>query len=166
MTLTFVCSNHATPAKYDSLAQSVEHLTFNQRVRGSSPRWITSECARGGIGRRARLRIWSPRGMSSSLFGRTNPLRKKVAPIVGAFLLQKRVIPTRDYPFSLLLCKVLFPVAFFVPMRFVKDNLCFAMGQCHSTSQPSAFAPIFLCSLQSMCKHSPVSNIKKATCGC
>ena len=29
------------PCQHDSLAQSVEHLTFNQRVRGSSPRWIT-----------------------------------------------------------------------------------------------------------------------------
>ena len=25
----------------DSLAQTVEHLTFNQGVRGSNPRWIT-----------------------------------------------------------------------------------------------------------------------------
>ncbi len=29
------------PMKLDSLAQSVEHLTFNQGVRGSNPRWIT-----------------------------------------------------------------------------------------------------------------------------
>ncbi len=27
----------------DSLAQSVEHLTFNQGVRGSNPRWVTKE---------------------------------------------------------------------------------------------------------------------------
>ena len=26
---------------YDSLAQLAEHLTFNQGVRGSNPRWIT-----------------------------------------------------------------------------------------------------------------------------
>jgi hypothetical protein len=26
---------------YDPLAQLVEHLTFNQGVRGSNPRWIT-----------------------------------------------------------------------------------------------------------------------------
>ena len=26
---------------YESLAQSVEHLTFNQGVRGSNPRWFT-----------------------------------------------------------------------------------------------------------------------------
>ena len=26
---------------YDPLAQSVEHLTFNQGVRGSNPRWLT-----------------------------------------------------------------------------------------------------------------------------
>ena len=28
-------------AACDPLAQSVEHLTFNQGVRGSNPRWIT-----------------------------------------------------------------------------------------------------------------------------
>ena len=27
--------------KYDSLAQLVEHLTFNPVVRGSNPRWVT-----------------------------------------------------------------------------------------------------------------------------
>ena len=26
----------------ESLAQSVEHLTFNQGVRGSNPRWFTN----------------------------------------------------------------------------------------------------------------------------
>ncbi len=43
-----VGSNPATPAKkiytvYDPLAQSVEHLTFNQGVRSSNLRWITTE---------------------------------------------------------------------------------------------------------------------------
>ena len=38
----FVGSNPATPAKFDSLAQSVEHVTFNHGVRGSNPRWITT----------------------------------------------------------------------------------------------------------------------------
>ncbi len=28
-------------AKYDSLAQLAEHLTFNQGVPGSNPGWIT-----------------------------------------------------------------------------------------------------------------------------
>ncbi len=28
---------------YDPLAQMAEHLTFNQGVRGSIPRWVTSE---------------------------------------------------------------------------------------------------------------------------
>ena len=37
-----VGSNPATPARFDPLAQSVEHLTFNQGVRGSSPRWVTT----------------------------------------------------------------------------------------------------------------------------
>ena len=30
-------------SKYDPLAQSVEHLTFNQGVRSSNLRWITSK---------------------------------------------------------------------------------------------------------------------------
>ena len=42
--------------KKEPLAQSVEHLTFNQRVAGSIPAWLTI-CGCGGIGRRARLRI-------------------------------------------------------------------------------------------------------------
>ena len=28
---------------YDSLAQLAEHLTFNQGVRGSNPRWFTNK---------------------------------------------------------------------------------------------------------------------------
>ena len=46
------------PSHYhDPLAQSVEHLTFNQGVPRSSRGWITT-CGSGGIGRRTRLRIW------------------------------------------------------------------------------------------------------------
>ena len=41
MILAFVGSNPATPARYDSLAQPVEHRTFNAMVRGSNPRWVT-----------------------------------------------------------------------------------------------------------------------------
>ena len=48
LTAAFVGSNPAGPAKvvflidvYDSLAQLAEHLTFNQGVRGSTPRWVT-----------------------------------------------------------------------------------------------------------------------------
>src|SRR5947199_1365323 len=54
-------SNHIY---YVPLAQLVEHLTFNQRVEGSSPSWLTivfclaKYCGCGGIGRRNRLRIW------------------------------------------------------------------------------------------------------------
>ena len=33
-------SNPSTPAISEPLAQSVEHLTFNQRVEGSSPSWL------------------------------------------------------------------------------------------------------------------------------
>ena len=38
----FVSSNLATPAKRDPLAQSAEHLTFNQGVRSSNLRWVTN----------------------------------------------------------------------------------------------------------------------------
>ena len=34
-------SNPGTPAISEPLAQLVEHLTFNQRVEGSSPSWLT-----------------------------------------------------------------------------------------------------------------------------
>ncbi len=42
-TLTPSCSgsNPDTPANCEPLAQSVEHLTFNQGVTGSSPVWLT-----------------------------------------------------------------------------------------------------------------------------
>ena len=43
LTLTFVGSNPAIPAKYDPLAQSVEQLPFKQWVRGSNPRRVTKE---------------------------------------------------------------------------------------------------------------------------
>ena len=37
-------SNPASPVYlYGPLAQVVEHLTFNQVVRGSSPRWLTKK---------------------------------------------------------------------------------------------------------------------------
>ena len=53
-TLTPLCagSNPATPAKYDPLAQSVEHLTFNQGVPSSNLGWITNKSdERGHLGR-------------------------------------------------------------------------------------------------------------------
>ena len=56
----------------DPLAQSVEHLTFNQGVPSSSLGWITiflSGC--GGIGRRTRLRIWRLRRAGSTPVIRT-----------------------------------------------------------------------------------------------
>jgi hypothetical protein len=42
-TLTPSCagSNPASPAIDEPLAQLVEHLTFNQRVEGSNPSWLT-----------------------------------------------------------------------------------------------------------------------------
>ena len=61
---------------YGRVAQVVEHLTFNQVVRGSNPRTLThlvpwssvglKKCGCGGTGRRARLRIQSLRGAGSS----------------------------------------------------------------------------------------------------
>ena len=35
-------SHYPPHTKYDSLAQSVEHLTFNQGVRSSNLRWVTN----------------------------------------------------------------------------------------------------------------------------
>src|SRR5690606_41960294 len=47
LTPSFVGSNPASPAifiivSFEPLAQLVEHLTFNQRVEGSSPSWLIS----------------------------------------------------------------------------------------------------------------------------
>ena len=39
LTPAFVGPNPTSPVKYGVLAQSVEHLTFNQVVRGSNPRY-------------------------------------------------------------------------------------------------------------------------------
>ncbi len=44
--LAFVGSNPATPARNDSLAQQVEHRTFNAMVRSSNLRWVTRKRAR------------------------------------------------------------------------------------------------------------------------
>ena len=41
LTLAFVGSNPAIPAKHDPLAQSAEQLPFKQWVRGSNPRRVT-----------------------------------------------------------------------------------------------------------------------------
>ena len=43
LTLAFVGSNPAIPAKSDPLAQAVEQLPFKQWVRGSSPRRVTKK---------------------------------------------------------------------------------------------------------------------------
>ena len=44
-----VGSNPATPASLDPLAQSVEHLTFNQGVPGSNPGRVTNPYYRAGV---------------------------------------------------------------------------------------------------------------------
>ena len=82
LTPAFAGSNPASPVSYGVLAQSVEHLTFNQVVRGSNPRCLSGQayvlvffcticimtsnafdvfiisciCGYGGIGRRAGFR--------------------------------------------------------------------------------------------------------------
>jgi hypothetical protein len=43
LTPSFVGSNPSTPAILGPLAQTVEHLTFNQGVAGSSPAWLTKK---------------------------------------------------------------------------------------------------------------------------
>ena len=40
LTAAFAGSNPASPVLYGALAQLVEHLTFNQVVRGSNPRCL------------------------------------------------------------------------------------------------------------------------------
>jgi hypothetical protein len=56
LTATCVGSNPASPAIFkkthynnEPLAQLVEHLTFNQRVEGSSPSWLTIYTHRAGV---------------------------------------------------------------------------------------------------------------------
>ena len=43
LTPAFVGPNPTSPVKYGVLAQSVEHLTFNQVVRGSNPRCLITK---------------------------------------------------------------------------------------------------------------------------
>ena len=59
LTLTCASSNLAEAAifKFASLAQSVEHLTFNQRVWSSNLQRDTMLCLSGEIGRRTGLKI-------------------------------------------------------------------------------------------------------------
>ena len=45
LTPAFAGSNPASPVLYGALAQLVEHLTFNQVVRGSNPRTLIVEQA-------------------------------------------------------------------------------------------------------------------------
>ena len=63
------------PSQLDPLAQLAEHLTFNQGVRGSNPRWVTIPgCVsrgRGGMADAPDLGSGALRRMSSSLFART-----------------------------------------------------------------------------------------------
>ena len=42
LTLALAGSTPAAPAMFDPLAQLAEHLTFNQGVRSSNLRWVTS----------------------------------------------------------------------------------------------------------------------------
>ena len=45
LTPAFVGSNPTSPVYYGRVAQVVEHLTFNQVVRGSNPRTLMKETA-------------------------------------------------------------------------------------------------------------------------
>ena len=45
LTLSFRWFDPSHPSQYDSVAQAVEHLTFNQRVPGSIPGRVTTESA-------------------------------------------------------------------------------------------------------------------------
>ena len=45
LTPAFVGSNPTSPVSYGRVAQVVEHLTFNQVVRGSNPRTLTEKKA-------------------------------------------------------------------------------------------------------------------------
>ena len=51
LTLTFVGSNPAIPAKYDPLAQSAEQLPFKQWVRSSNLRRVTKQKILSNFGR-------------------------------------------------------------------------------------------------------------------
>jgi hypothetical protein len=79
------------PQPSDSLAQLVEHLTFNQGVPGSNPGWITNffypKCGCGGTGRRARLRIWCLRRAGSIPVSRTNYTEQRGCRESGSFFL-------------------------------------------------------------------------------
>ena len=62
------------PSHYDPLAQSVEHLTFNQGVVGSSPTWVTIflfSSGRGGMADAADLGSVAARRGGSSPLART-----------------------------------------------------------------------------------------------
>ena len=62
------------PSHFDPLAQSVEHLTFNQGVVGSSPTWVTIflfSSGRGGMADAADLGSVAARRGGSSPLART-----------------------------------------------------------------------------------------------
>ena len=80
LTPALVGSNPATPARFDPLAQPVEHLTFNQGVRSSNLRRVTIFLfgANAGVAELADapdLGSGAERCMSSSLFARTKLFR-------------------------------------------------------------------------------------------
>ena len=76
-----VGSNPATPATFfDPLAQSVEHLTFNQGVPGSNPGRVTIFFCAGVAELADALDLGSNTlgCVSSSLFARTTPFEKSL----------------------------------------------------------------------------------------
>ena len=97
----FVSSNLATPAKfYDPLAQSAEHLTFNQGVPSSNLGWVTIFKACGAILQDALSGEVSERFMelvlktSDSARGRgfeSHPLRHKLDTVWQAIVLRSEI---------------------------------------------------------------------------
>ena len=75
----------------DSLAQLVEHLTLNQRVRGSSPRWVTrSKSTAPAIIAGAVFMMWAKKllkqGFDSPRLHHSNPHTMKARELRGLFV--------------------------------------------------------------------------------
>ena len=78
LTLAFVGSNPAIPAKHDPLAQSAEQLPFKQWVRGSNPRRVTKTLKALGLSGFCHFFLSSPDPLPKPQF-----LRKAVGLIYG-----------------------------------------------------------------------------------
>ena len=70
---------------FGALAQSVEHLTFNQRVEGSSPSWLTIYLKYAGV---AELADALDLGSSAARRGGSTPFTRI------------KVLDTKNFPFA------------------------------------------------------------------